>query len=267
MKRETIVRIIQKRLSKISLLCTRINKDFDAAAIHKFRVQVKKLRALLRLIKYTDPNAPTLGGKFKNLYQIAGNIRDNTLAIEQITARKIYVPQYLDFLTSDLAFHKKQWHLHFSTGILEKQEQKLTGYDYRSLSSGDLKHFLHHNIDTIQSVNESVIPPNDRIHSQRKAIKDIIGLAAVTENEWTAAQRHIKKMPQKELESLADIIGRFNDDRLMIERMNKFSAQHISAAEKNTIDTLCNEEATLLSEEKKHIRSITNDLLETVKHR
>ena len=50
MEHKEIEQIIKKYFKKLHHLLGQIEKDFDPEAIHHFRVQVKKLRALLRLL-------------------------------------------------------------------------------------------------------------------------------------------------------------------------------------------------------------------------
>ena len=50
MKEKEIVEIIEDRFKKIDTLAHIILNDFDEEAIHDLRVEVKKLRAFLRLL-------------------------------------------------------------------------------------------------------------------------------------------------------------------------------------------------------------------------
>ena len=67
MKEKEIVEIIEDRFKKIDTLAHIILNDFDEEAIHDLRVEVKKLRAFLRLLdikKDGEPIIPKLLKKF-----------------------------------------------------------------------------------------------------------------------------------------------------------------------------------------------------------
>ena len=55
-----------------------MKKRFTEHAIHLFRIDFKKLRAFVRLLRAASPRAEQLKipHRFKKMYSIAGNIRD-----------------------------------------------------------------------------------------------------------------------------------------------------------------------------------------------
>lgn len=265
-KKGAIIRIIKNRVGKIAKLCDRISENFDPETIHKFRVSVKKLRALLRLLKIAnDGKSPGLTTKFKNLYCIAGDIRDGALAMEKAKTGQLALPQYMELCHANMERHKQQWTLHYSKKILKRLEEKLTDYDYKQLHPNTLKDFLKRSFHDIANISGNALPGNNDIHRLRKIMKDMLYLGAFTDKEWEKAHKLFNHIPDEDLAALTDILGNFNDERLTMERLTDFALQSKDKREKDKIEHFCDREAAILIEKKRQIVATAKDFLHSAK--
>lgn len=104
MNKKQIKQIINKHYSELKKLSKSIVENFDADAIHRFRVVYKKLRAFLRMISYINKTGEEIqiSKKLKSAYHISGTIRDLQLQQQRIqdnTKQEFKQPQaYLDLL-------------------------------------------------------------------------------------------------------------------------------------------------------------------------
>ena len=82
---EHIIRVFFKRLRRYA---GEIKKEGSAKAIHLFRVEIKKLRAFLRLLSLglKKEDALKLPPKIKKMYRYAGKVRDRQLHYKRMKA-------------------------------------------------------------------------------------------------------------------------------------------------------------------------------------
>src|SRR4051794_37076234 len=114
MKEKEINEIIEERFKIIDKLSHKIVKEFDADDIHDFRVEVKKLRAFLRLLDIkNEDNEPVIPSLLKTFYGYIGIVRNIQLyqhdLFKYITAHNINKPEeYLKLLSNEETYWKKQ---------------------------------------------------------------------------------------------------------------------------------------------------------------
>jgi CHAD domain-containing protein len=262
LKREEIQEILKKRISKIAGLCENIGHADDKEVIHQFRVSVKKLRALLRLLNSGNLNHNAkLTLSFKELYHIAGNIRDNDLTLIRLTKQKLPFRSYSDMLHSNIVHYREEWHRHYAASILEKLENKITANLPTELHPGTLNTFISVALDDLAELCEKPLLSNDEIHTIRKKMKDLFYLASFTRNYWPAAAHCFRTIDITELGKLTTIVGNFNDERFSVGHMIAFTSQDIPRSEREAMETFCNEETETFIEKKKHIIAMTKDFI------
>jgi CHAD domain-containing protein len=86
MEEKQSAHIIHHYFRQLKKYLVKIIKDLDEDAIHDFRVNVKKLRAFLRMLRLNanDPDELKYPRAFKKMYAITGKIRDRQLFIKRI---------------------------------------------------------------------------------------------------------------------------------------------------------------------------------------
>ena len=86
MKQDEIIKLFDKRFKRIRKHYSGLLKDFDVEEIHFFRLEIKKLRAFIRLVNISLPGKNTIkiNKKVKSFYNATGNIRNLQLHQQRI---------------------------------------------------------------------------------------------------------------------------------------------------------------------------------------
>jgi CHAD domain-containing protein len=86
MKRDTIIHVFGKRFKKIRKHYYKLLEDFDAEEVHDFRLEIKKLRAFIRLVNKGLPEDEPLKMEknLKTFYSSTGNLRNLELHQQRI---------------------------------------------------------------------------------------------------------------------------------------------------------------------------------------
>jgi CHAD domain-containing protein len=179
MKQKEIEGIIESRSKRIDKLFPKIIKEFDAGEIHKFRIQVKKLRAFLRLAK-TEKNVegallPKLLKAFYRYVGIIRNIQLHTHALsEYITNHEIEKPSmYFKILDREENHWKKEAQALMEDNNFDDVREKILKQLTRKLRKSSLKKFAKEKPKELKKQLEDLKNDND-IHKARKILKDIL---------------------------------------------------------------------------------------------
>jgi CHAD domain-containing protein len=254
MNHKSIKRIISEKVSTISVLAEMVGKNFDKESIHDFRVEVKRLRSFLRLLRmHSDESKLKMPKKFKRLYQVAGNIRDAQLEYEKLLAENIELPEYLAGLKNKIELNKEAWAELYSKKILRKLWDRLTDFETDAISPALLEHFFSTRLAVVKKTSLLRSPSDKQVHEARKQIKDILYTSKIAKKDWKAGYSKTKNTPVKDLDYIADVIGGYNDERLMLEHLDSFSSPAVKKKEEKNLENLCDEEASRLMEEKEEI--------------
>jgi CHAD domain-containing protein len=87
MKSEEIISALDKRFKKVEKHYNKSFEDFELEEIHGFRLEMKKLRAFIRLINTNLPEDKKIKtrGKIKSFYNTTGNIRNLQLHQQRVS--------------------------------------------------------------------------------------------------------------------------------------------------------------------------------------
>lgn len=214
-KSEHIIHFYFTRLSKFA---EEIKNNFDEKPIHLFRVDVKKLRAFLRMMRESpfQPDRIKLPRKLKKMYSLIGKMRDHQLAIKRLneskTAEKKEVQDRIHNLQKELELLKKEPGL-LTKDDFESIERKVAAKI--PIMPGEVltRNFFLQNLDTIREVINRGIYKDKELHAIRKSMKDIIYITWIFRDDckipmpflfWTDDEI-------KHCEDLAHRLGLFND--------------------------------------------------------
>ena len=171
--------IIHSLFSEIDKLLTHVEKDFDQEAIHNFRVDIKKLRAFLRLINHE----PSFSGnlkipkQLKIIYTACGSIRDLQLQISRIKilCNDTGLPnEYLDLLQKAMISKKRKCQALFKQFQFQKSIDVYTTLLPLVVSKACFTNFFKEKITGCLTILTSAAITDSSMHSMRKNIKDII---------------------------------------------------------------------------------------------
>jgi len=164
------------RVKKLRLLSKRIAAGFGIEDIHQFRLEVKKLRAFIRL---AGPAGCRLPGKLHRVYKAVGEIRNLQLLRVSLDADAekghFTIPEdfYRHLDGRIVAANQEAGVLIEAQRRFRKLPLRLTGALQRSLSREAQFSFVYKKI----SLAERPAPSggeDERLHSLRKSLKDIL---------------------------------------------------------------------------------------------
>ena len=263
MNQEQIKAVIKEWVTDIAILSEKIGSEFDRDTIHKFRVNVKKLRSFLRLLRmHTRDTKMKMPRKFKRLYQVAGAIRDAQLELEKMGDSLVTLPAYITHLQKVLERQKKEWNKHYSKKTIQKLETKLLSCKYEPLHPAVLQNFLTSRLETITRISNTEAPTDDQVHRIRKQVKDILYTAKMTQKQWKSAKKELHLLPIKKMNEVADAIGGYNDERTTLQHFHSFSSPAMKKTEAGTIEKICKKERTKLEKDKKNILTLVKSMLQ-----
>jgi CHAD domain-containing protein len=244
MKRKEMVAAVKHRFGSISPLPERIILYCSIKDIHHFRVEIKKLRALLKLLRTEQNNTPGLatGRHLKVAYQEAGIIRNLQLLHERlrVNSGSASLPlNNLSGLEKALEAHRVKLTTLFRDGsYLKKRREKILGSLPGHLGKPELNSFLHAKKAAIEKLLHSAID-DDSLHGLRKLLKELLytrhllkGLAAVGQDiyQW------------EKIKLLAGLLGKHQDAGVGISLLQEsFIYRQTTATERAGLLALKNE--------------------------
>ncbi len=257
MKKKEIRALLKKKMKAIEKLSSATGHGFDKNIIHNFRLSIKSLRSVLRLLESSsNKNAFKIPKKLRRLYHIAGIIRESELEKKFITKMQIDVPCYIDSLKKMLHRKKREWKEHYSRKIICSVSKKIVAHKYNALSLSALNDFIKRRLK--QSVTLKNSATDAQLHDVRKNVKDILHIAGSIDKKLWATVQICDELSIQKLQKLTQTIGSYNDERIMYEHLNTFSPPDLSNEEQSTIQQFKNAEKKKLQLEKKRVLKATH---------
>ena len=193
-----------------------MKKGYAEEAIHEFRVDYKKLRAFLRMVrlKMAEPRDLKVPHPLKKMYATAGEVRDRQLCIKRIKADR-QAGGTVQGKTQQLKREIKQ--LSAKEDFLSKKEfEGIEANMIRSLPSvlpiELIKDFVGQKLAPINGIFDQNKYGDKDLHDIRKGFKDIIFVTAIAKDfkEYSAVPSWTKDH-LKTAEAIAHELGSFND--------------------------------------------------------
>ncbi|HEX5155191.1 MAG TPA: CHAD domain-containing protein [Parafilimonas sp.] len=219
MKKKEIAEVVEESFKILEKLRRKILEEFDADDIHDFRVEVKKLRAFLRLVNIKkDDDEPTIPKLLKTFYGYIGIVRNIHLLrhhlfkyITDSSAKK--TTAFLKLMSSDEDFWKKEGvELMIDNNFKDVKEKILEALPGK-LEKSRIKKFIGDKLSDLGKLLED-LDDDHQMHSTRKILKDIL-------YTWRFTKHHAD-LPEiiageDKLKSLTSVLGDFMDKSVEIE--------------------------------------------------
>lgn len=212
MQRKEMRRAIRRRYKKIKQAFRFMCEDFNADAIHDFRVQVKKLRALLHLVATAKKGRRVrkIPYGLRQVYTMAGRIRTYQLQEEVVSQEVASLRNYAVQL---------QMHALHLTGIAQQQRAATKSLDKEAkqlqrrlpkrLSRKEVNRFVQKSLRPIHVVQFS---PN-LAHGMRKGLKDL-------QYTWPILQQYqlpALSLQESTIKECTDLVGRYLDTGIQLQ--------------------------------------------------
>jgi CHAD domain-containing protein len=240
MQREKIKELVHGHLHRLGKNAEAINKDFDEEAIHGFRVEVKKMRALLRLLAVHYDHVPTgFSRHFRDIYHTTGHLRDAQLMSGRWhEKREPDFPELMDWLDGQIGDYKDEWEKHKSAPIIHALSGKLHDMEYGHLDTDDVVYFFSKRLRFIKEQLGNRELDDEELHDIRKKLKDMQYVERLLAAEWPEGHKAIEKFPLDKLQMLADTAGKYNDMRISLEILENFEEDSAPVEDRQTLDML-----------------------------
>lgn len=195
-----------------------MNSRKNAAAIHAFRVEYKKLRAFYRLLSSVSSvkEKIKMSSKLKALYAVCGEIRDLQNQQEQIASRteknKRASKDYMKTLKKGVKKKRPELKKLLSETSASSGKNKAFRQFPDELTQEDLRRFVNEQWTAISALASRRRVEDEHLHGIRKHLKDVYYSLKVYEGEqYDTLKKELLKKDEESLSALLDELGRFQD--------------------------------------------------------
>lgn len=215
-KPEHIIRVLFKRLRKYA---GKMKKDDSAEAIHLFRIEIKKLRAFLRLLslKLKKEDELKLPFKIKKMYKYAGKVRDRQLHRKRMKAaikkNKQQFPEIKMIWKDDVEKIAGKENKLLSDKDFLAAELKLKKQLPNEIGTVAVDAFFSFKLGNILSLANKGSFTDEELHTIRKNLKDIIYVIKLYHSEIKVKLPFTfwNKRQEKVAGQLVLALGTYND--------------------------------------------------------
>ena len=218
MKAKEIKKTISGRFRELHNSCDKVRKEFAAKDIHKFRTDVKKLRAFIRLITFSpDKPVQKLPKGLRKLYSITGEIRDCQLQLERIKnntqQNSVELKDYFNLLNNVIRNNRKKLKKKLSANLLASAEKKIKNRLPETFDIKRVVDFAQDKITSMQVLKQTGNNKDDDIHSIRKNLKDVMYAVQMIDDSMKPSFPAVFSGgdDKNKMEQLSDQLGLFTD--------------------------------------------------------
>ena len=224
MKEESIKKLVRNLAKEVSATAKKVGPDFEKERIHEFRVAVKSLRAMSRLlVSRSDEYRYKLSKELKEIYHISGMIRDAQLEQEKLSQLDLPVPGYLKHLEREISAHKKKWKDCFPGKIFNKLESASSDTEHITCTPEITDKFRYSKLASIALISKTNAVTDDDLHNIRKQLKDLFYVLKIIPGHLKSIAQDAMPEELKELKEITDLIGAYNDDRIFLEHICSYT--------------------------------------------
>lgn len=265
MKRKQAYKIVHYYFIKLKKYARLFQKEFDEEAFHQFRVNIKKLRAFLRMMRLMaeKPGELKFPHRFKKMYALTGKIRDRQLYLERVNEKKpTYPASKIVALQKEINELKKRKDKLLSQKELTVIEMHIKNNLPTDVGAGLIKNFFAHKLAAIQEIISKNNYKDSKFHDIRKALKDILYIIRIFQNDlkiplpfpfWS-------KPELKNAERLSHNLGLFNDAGIALSFVRSPDVKKAGQKEKVLLSAI---RKKWMAEKRKLKKDILRDLTNT----
>jgi CHAD domain-containing protein len=230
MKDKDLKEAVQQQVRKAGRSFRKLHHDFDSEDIHDFRVEIKKIRAMLRLAGFAidKKGEMKIPKKLKRFYRTVGNIRSIQLHAEKIgetvKSEKDSLPDfYLKLLEG-----RKEVNIHVAKkkrrqlrGI-KKEMEKLVKLLPKDIDAISARSFIEFELKRLKEIQEKQFPSDVELHEARKIMKDILyNWEFIQSPSAPFLPTSIQK--KEKVEGFIERLGDYHDDAVSLDMFNDLS--------------------------------------------
>ena len=212
--RKGLTHIIEKRFSALSANWSGLHAA-DSDAVHDWRVDYKKLRAVTRLAEHEHEKID-LPLSLKDVYTIAGEIRDRQMQMERMLQwfanEQLFPPAYTQLLQQEISSYTDQLQpLTENDAILQISQHKIKSLLPHGLSKKNIQTFIQYQLYEVRNILWLTYKKDDYLHSCRKHLKDVQYIVEAIGIELIEKMEIKGFLPMEKLQLAGQELGNFND--------------------------------------------------------
>jgi CHAD domain-containing protein len=210
-------KIIRLRFRRLKRYYTSIGKEMGMEDIHHFRVEVKKLRAFLRMLQTASGHKLKIPGALKQMYGKAGAVRDLQLHRETIKERHdkhtTMPAPHLKHVSREITGAVKDLKKTMHPGLLRLARSKIEKKIPAGLSAAAIHDFYDQKLAAVRDIVSAGKFSDRQLHTIRKYLKDILYNAKTFETDLSCRYpvRVWNRKMEKYYTALTDELGKFQD--------------------------------------------------------
>jgi CHAD domain-containing protein len=214
MHRKELTHIVEKRFEALFANWNGLHSA-SKDAIHDWRVDYKKLRAVIRVASEEEKKID-LPLSLKDVYTMAGEIRDRQMQTDRMLqwfgSEQFFPPAYTELLQQEISSFSDQLQpLTENDVILQLSQHKLKSSIPSRLSKKNIHSFLQDQLYEVRNILWLTYKKDDYLHSCRKHLKDVQYLVDAFGKE-RIEEMQIKGLPTfEQLQLAGQELGNFND--------------------------------------------------------
>lgn len=241
MKSGKIINVFDKRFKKVKKHYNKLLEDFEIEEMHGFRLEMKKLRAFIRLINTNIPEEKKIkiGGKIKSFYNTAGNIRNLQLHQQRVShiCDEMLLEKpvlYLQLLHNEENKQKKKAGRIADKISYNKFRKKIIDLVPDKLKAISVQAFVIQKQHTLLELLFLRDYSDEALHEIRKVLKDLL-------YDWKYISSYLPAtlpayfINKKNIEVFADKLGKFHDLCIARYFFKPFYIDKIADEEENKI--------------------------------
>ena len=217
MKSDKIINNFKKRFKKVKKHYHKLFGDFATEEIHGFRLEMKKLRAFIRLINTNTPKKKKIkiGRKIKSLYNTTGNIRNLQLHQQRVghlcDEMLLKMPvQYMQLLYKEENKQKKKAGQRADKISFKHFRRKINVFAPHKLNTESLEGIVLHKQRALIALIFLENYSDEALHKIRKFLKDLTYNWKYI-NSYLPAALPAYCTNKKNIAFITDKIGEFHD--------------------------------------------------------
>jgi len=200
---------------------------FDAEAIHRFRVETKRLRAIIRLAMMQDDELEVkLGRRFKEMYAALGEIRDAQMHLKRVVEKGALLPGFALWLAGRVGEGQRRWLEAYAGKVTSRLHARIAGTVWPGLEPGTLRSFAEAYLSDIEEMLGTPSLDDEVLHDIRKKVKDLQHILRWAQKEWPEGISALEDLETAQVEDIAQRAGDYNDERNAIDTLDEYLREY-----------------------------------------
>jgi CHAD domain-containing protein len=241
MHRKDLLHIIDKRFEALQANWGGLH-DINKDAVHDWRVDYKKLRAILRLAAQLKKKL-AIPPSLKDVYTISGEVRDRQMQSERMLqwfgSEQFFPPSYTQLLQQEITNYADELHpLTENDAVLQISHYKLKSSLPSRIPKKESESFLQQQLYEVRNILWLSYKKDDYLHSCRKHIKDLQYIVDIIGVSHFNAEKIKGLPPLDQIQSAAQELGNFNDQCVTMRFLSSSYLNRLPGEEKIILASL-----------------------------